>query len=457
MRKTKGLFMIVLAAALCALLLMQVAPVTAEGGFHATQYAFWYMAEGCTAGGFETWIMVLNPDSRAAMVNVVLYTGTGTLNPVELQDIPLAPRSRMTVLLNTYVTSYDVSTQVYERSGNALICERATYGPGRAWAHDSIGAPTPLGAWWMAEGSTAGGMETWLLMMNPSTTDAHVDVTLMTESGPVTPTALQNYTVPAERRVSVNLGDYVTTYDVSTKVSVIDGGVVCERSMYGPGRAWATSSVASGTPNNEWYLAEGSTAGGMETWVLVQNPQAYDQQVSLTLMTESGPQAPTALQNYTVPAGHRVSFNLGDYVTSYDVSTKVTSTPDAVVAERAMYGPGRAWAHNSIGSWKDSYIWYMAEGATWGDMETWVLVQNPNPTDAHISVILLTNAGDVAPPALQNYTLPAGRRVSFNIAAYLDEADFGVEVYSLDTDVVAERSMYGNGRQWGTCTIGFIP
>ncbi len=43
-------------------------------------------------------------------------------------------------------------------------------------------------------------------------------------------------------RKSINVGAYVNTYDVST---VVVGGrlVVCERSMYGYGHAWAHNSI----------------------------------------------------------------------------------------------------------------------------------------------------------------------------------------------------------------------
>ena len=52
------------------------------------------------------------------------------------------------------------------------------------------------------------------------------------------------------------------------------GDVVCERAVYGNNRTWGTDSVGATAPASTWYLAEGSTGGGMETYVLVQNPNA---------------------------------------------------------------------------------------------------------------------------------------------------------------------------------------
>ncbi|MEW6554527.1 MAG: S8 family serine peptidase, partial [Actinomycetota bacterium] len=43
------------------------------------------------------------------------------------------------------------------------------------------------------------------------------------------------------------------------------------------------------TPATAWYLAEGSTAGGMETFILVQNPGGVPAEVTLSFMTDGGP------------------------------------------------------------------------------------------------------------------------------------------------------------------------
>ena len=94
-----------------------------------------------------------------------------------------------------------------------------------------------------------------------------------------------------------------------------------------------------------WYLAEGSTSGGMETFILVQNPNGVPAEVELTFITDSGPrEGPSRV----LPPGTRFTWKANDYVDSYNVST-VVSANHPVVAERSMYGDGRTWAHDSIG------------------------------------------------------------------------------------------------------------
>jgi hypothetical protein len=93
-------------------------------------------------------------------------------------------------------------------------------------------------------------------------------------------------------------------------------------------------------------MAEGCTAGDFETWVLVQNPGDTPADINIVFQTENGQvQGPRG----TIPAHTRKTYNIRDYVNSYNVSTMVTATSGQVVCERAMYGNGRTWADESIG------------------------------------------------------------------------------------------------------------
>jgi virginiamycin B lyase len=333
-----------------------------------------------------------------------------------------------------------------------------TTGPdGALWFAENFGgrigkAVIEGSPWYLAEGCTAGDMETWVLVQNPCATAVTVDLTLMTGSGPQSPPGLQGVSIPAESRISFDLGAYVQSWDVSTRVTPTGGDVICERAVYGDGRAWGTDSIGTTTPQATWYLAEGCTAGDFETWVLVQNPNASAATVDLTFMTSAG--LVNGPQDVSIPAGSRKSFNAGEYVTDYDVSTRVTSTGGRVVCERSMYGNGRAWAHDSIGVSSPLPMWFLAEGCTAGDFETWVLVQNPNASAVTVDLTLLTGNGAQSPAPLQGVSLPAYSRRSFNLGGYVQSWDVSTEVMALGGSVVCERAVYGNGRTWGTDSIG---
>ena len=101
------------------------------------------------------------------------------------------------------------------------------------------------------------------------------------------------------------------------------------------------------TTGNSWYLAEGATAGGFETWVLVQNPGTSPVHVNFTLNTDRGQVRPPDLQGVEIGAGSRKSFRIDDFVNTYDVSTKVDCPDGLVICERAVY-----WAPEGEGTWR---------------------------------------------------------------------------------------------------------
>lgn len=212
--------------------------------------------------------------------------------------------------------------------------------------------------------------------------------------------------------------------------------------------------LASFTPKGTvWFLAEGCTLDGMETWVLVMNPNDVPATVGLTFMTENGPVAgPSAV----LPPMTRQTWMANQYVSSYDVSTEVTSN-QPVVAERAMYGNNRTWAHDSIGVTYTAEEWLLAEGATAQGFETFVLVQNPNPDPVTLDITFMTNDRQVPGPL--NYSLAGHSRVTFYANQFLTDTNVSTMVIATGGEVIAERAVYGLSRpwMWGTDSIGYAP
>nr|WP_303646227.1 DUF5719 family protein [Candidatus Solincola tengchongensis] len=197
------------------------------------------------------------------------------------------------------------------------------------------------------------------MVQNPGGSPVHVDFTLNTGGGEVKPPELQHVEIGAGSRRTFLLNAYVTTTDVSTRVSCTDGLVACERAMYwrpGAGVPWAVGHNGTGVyrSNPVWYLPEGATDLGFESYVLVQNPGGSPVHVDFTLNTGVGEVKPPELQHVEIGAGSRRTFNLGNYVKTTDVSTKVLCRDGRVICERAVYwrpSPGSPWTvgHDSRG------------------------------------------------------------------------------------------------------------
>jgi hypothetical protein len=113
-----------------------------------------------------------------------------------------------------------------------VIAERAMYYNNRTCAHDSIGVTESSRTWYLAEGSTSGGFETYLLLANPSDETATVNLTFMTGDEDI---STDPVVLPPGRRHTVDVGKTVSNIQVSTRVTS-DVPVIAERAMYGQSR-----------------------------------------------------------------------------------------------------------------------------------------------------------------------------------------------------------------------------
>ncbi|MBU1670815.1 MAG: hypothetical protein KKF41_05305 [Actinobacteria bacterium] len=292
----------------------------------------WCLAEGANKGGFETWILVQNPTDSVAAVEVFFSTSGDYF--YEGPSWALAPHSRETYFMGDWVPEeWEVSTLV--ESDVPIIAERSMYWSNRSAGHNSIGAPYASTGWLLAEGCTRGGFETWVLVDNPFHDEVEVELTYLTGHGPVTGPKV---VLPPYSRESFNVADTVPEeWGVSTVVSS-SYYVVAERAVYWNNRKGGHDSLGVPAPSEKWYVAEGSTKGGFETWVLVQNPWNEDTEVTLSFMTPTGRRkGPTV----NIEAASRMTFFVADSVPDeWEVST-VVEADRPVVVEKAIYWGNR--------------------------------------------------------------------------------------------------------------------
>ncbi len=293
----------------------------------------WFFAEGCTREGFDTWLCLQNPWGEVAEVRVsYMMEGGLTVDRSYL----VAPRTRYTVMVNREVgPGHDVSMKV--NSSLPLVAERPVYFLYQGmWdgGHNVMGALRPETRWYFAEGCTRTGFSQWLCFMNPGDGVAKVKVTYLTESGLRTE---KEYRVPPRARYTVNVNqDVPRQHDLSALV-VSDRPIVAERPMYFLyASAVDEGSCAMGVnrAGSSWYLAEGCTRPGFDTYICLFNPGDKTAEVRVRYMMNGGF---TGEQVITLPPMVRRTIKVDDVVgEGWDVSAEVTGSLPVVV-ERPVY------------------------------------------------------------------------------------------------------------------------
>jgi YVTN family beta-propeller protein len=308
----------------------------------------WYLPEGSTNWGFETWTLVQNPNATEANVTLTYMTedaGPKVLN----KKIPAF--SRATYNMASDIGSHDSSIKV--TSDIPVIAERSMYRNSRREGTCSIGATTPAADYFLAEGTTDWGFTTYVLVQNPNDAAANVTVTYMTGAGPQ-PQA--PFSMPANSRKTIRVNDVVPSKDLSTQVHA-DKPIIAERAMYWgadkPLGEASHDSIGMDSPHMTFYLPDGQTTEGRETWTLVQNPNAEAVTVEISYLTPTG--AGNKVFTDTVPANSRKTYSMAEGGINGRAAIMVTSTTAGkkIMVERAMYWNSRGAGTDTIGGYSD--------------------------------------------------------------------------------------------------------
>lgn len=418
----------------------------------------WYLAEGSTDWGFSCNIGIINPNSTDVRTKVTYMTSTGA---VDGGTLTIKAMSAAVVEPGTVLGAKDFSTKVECIDKKPISVDRNMFfaPPGTDGsvyeAHSSVGVKSPALDWYLAEGSSDWGFESWLLIQNPSSVEANCTVTYMTEDqGPI----VKQKNVPANSRKTFGMADDIGNKDASIMVES-DVPVIPERAMYRNSRREGHDSIGTMAPATDFYLAEGTTDWGFTTYILVQNPNVAAADVTITYMTPSGPKPQP---KFTMSGNSRTTIRVNDIpeVSKTDLSTQVHGSKP-IIAERAMYWRGGVdggeACHDSIGMSEPRMKFFLASGDVGGPRgaETYTLVQNLNTTPVTVKVSYLTSNGE----GNIQFTaeIPAQSRKTFDMAASVPVAGhYGVIVESLTAGkpIMVERSMYYAGRAGGTDTIG---
>jgi hypothetical protein len=319
----------------------------------------WYFAEGATTGGFSLFYLLTNPNAQPATATVRFLRQVGT--PIERQVV-IPGYARATIPVNTA----DPGLAVADLGGVVtadlpIVAERSMYlsSPTRTWeaGHGGTGVTAPATRWFFGEGATGDFFDAWILLSNPGTTDATVDVRYVADSGA---DVTRSHTVPAGRRVTIRVVDEdpsmrntsFATFVTSTNTVP----VVAERAMWWraiEGR-WTAGHVGVGfsAGGTRWVTADGVAAadGSNDTYALISNTENRAGMLKVTALFSDGTAPIEKLyaigpnQRFTIRGRQHFPEVVGKGYSF--VIESIGATPVDVVVDHSTYFniDGRFWA-----------------------------------------------------------------------------------------------------------------
>ncbi|MBC7228900.1 MAG: L,D-transpeptidase family protein [Actinobacteria bacterium] len=294
----------------------------------------WFFAEGYTGGGFDEYILVLNPGDAATAFDVDMALPDGSS---QTHTFNIGPHTRLTLRVDDFPGMSDTDVSVHVRARGPVVVERAMY-----FGYNGIdggtvtsGTNEPATEWFFAEGYTGGGFDEYILVFNPNREDATVTLDFMKPDGSV---SSHGFLASARSRITIivdavpEMGDT----DVSVRLDS-DLPVVAERAMYFgyaecPG---GHAQVGCTDPGILHLFAEGYTSQFFDAYLLVMNPNENELPVVVTFCRPDGT---TVGQPMMIGPHSRATLkvNLVPGLSNGEFSIRVDTGGPAVV-ERAMY------------------------------------------------------------------------------------------------------------------------
>jgi hypothetical protein len=407
----------------------------------------WYCT-GATAakdGIADGQVLVFNAGSRPLRGTITVYPNQGELRRTPIE---VASTSRRAVRLADVASAPYVSALV-ELDGGEAVVELAGTGASGDAVTPCATAASPH--WYFADGVTTKDATELLMLFNPFADDAVVDLVFGTEEGQVTPQALTGLSVRGEGMAVVNVGEFVQRREqVTAAVTARAGRMVVSRlqSFDGSaGRRGMSLALGSAAVGQQWYVPEGLVADGLTQRYHVFNPGTEEAAVEVDLALEQGDAEPIAL---TVPAQSRVTVAAND-------ETRIPKGVPHAATVRSLNGVGvvvertidaapvarRSGSSITPGSQVAARRWALAAGAADGTYDEILVLQNPGPRTAVVSVRVLGEggAGLVSPQALQGLEVPPGQRLGVRLGDSVEGAATPA-VVEADQPIVVERDVH---------------
>jgi hypothetical protein len=250
---------------------------------------------------------------------------------------------------------------------------------------------------YLAEGSSNDVFSTRIAIVNPGSAPATVMLRYLNPWGGGAAPSFATTIAPLSR---ITIGPAPAGADAGDFSTIVesDAMVVVDRTMsvHGVGHG-SQGETAIVQPSTTWYFAEGATGGPFSLFYQLLNPGDAAAQVSVTYLMPA-PQPPLT-KTYALAPHSRFTIWVDEedpVLASTDVSARITSD-QPIVAERALYlaslNQPMGGVSGGAGVTASNTRWFLAEGATGSFFDLYVLLANPETTDANVTLTYMLPDG----------------------------------------------------------------
>ncbi len=410
----------------------------------------WYLPNGDTTGDHRTVLALLNPSDGAAKVTLTfLYQDA----PERHTTLQVAAHARASVDLALVAGAGRIISTIVEADRQIGAESEISYGSGDTSTALGAGAPSTL--WYLAEGFTGNSFSESLVVMNPNTSYATVDVRFVPFNGK----ALREtrFSVPPLANIGLDVSKYMPGLSVSTIVTA-DKGVVVERTMrFGQGGRGAHDKVGVTSASTVWLFAQGDASPSRQTFLTILNPnQAAPAAVTATFYDTNG--RPVGAKTIVVDALRRGNIKVNDVLPNATVGVVVTSNVPVVVERPQYEGPSdlsKAVSGSDVfGRNGGATSWTFPGGSIGTGNQEQIYLFNPGlkPVQILLSMYAATGAS-----VQRTLALAANSRGSLDLNSIggLPAGQIGVRLQSTNGQVfIAERLELNPAHQTASSTQG---
>ncbi len=381
---------------------------------HRTPITSTWYCPGVPAGDAQVGgeIVIANP-TDVALLGTITLIGTGDVAPIG-QKITVPARDTLRFDVDQAMTATFVSATVELVGGEGMVEQRALFPAGDAVASCTTQTSD---TWYFADGFTVEGSVNRLIITNPSSETANINLTLVTQSGQRQPSAFQGYSVAPQSVQVIGIAEngLVDEPVIAIHLTTTTGRVVVAREQHyvGGGRLGYTLNLGAPSLSDQAWFAFGETGPGITEQYVIYNPTSQDVAVEVTLLGFG--QVPEFVDPQPIPvaAGKVVTLDMDTVVGLPDGPHSIvfsTLAQPAIIVDRVFTEPAGSQVSTSVvlGMTSEYVVtrWYVPIGVE-TPTENALIVQNLDFTDATVTVKAIGPGGAVAVPGLEALALPA--------------------------------------------------